>query len=90
MPGRVGMLSLRGAEGALDLIVAYFATGQQGAKDRMVAMQKLAQQIKPREEALTIMAGDWNFAQDERGRFSKATCEWSGGQDKQCAANWLK
>ena len=90
IPGRVGMLSLRGAEGALDLIVAYFATGQQGAKDRMIAMQKLAQQIKPREEALTIMVGDWNFAKDERGRFSKATCEWSGGQDKQCAANWLK
>ena len=90
VPGRVGLLSLRGVNGALDIIVSYFATGQQGATERASAIQTLARRIRPREEVLTIMLGDWNFAACEKDRLNKATGQWSGLQDKSSSELWLK
>ena len=88
VPGRVGRLSLRGALGCLDIVVAYFPTGQEGAHDRMAIMDKMSHHIQSRETTLTVMIGDWNFVLEDNDRFSKATGAWSGAQDRKNAEHW--
>ena len=82
IPGRVARLSLRGPKGCLDIFVAYFPTGSQGAQERLGAIDKNAGCVQFREKALTVLVGDWNFDMDDKDRFCKRTGAWTGQQDR--------
>ena len=90
VPGRVGILTLRGKHGTLDLVVAYLASGSDAAQDRITTIRAVAHHIRPRNKTLTIMTGDWNFAFDKRDRFCKSRAEWTGTTDHDAAECWLQ
>ena len=82
--GQIGKLSLRGAKGAIDIVVMYLHTGRDPAQDRRAridSMTKLAMQMANKEEVLTVIVGDMNFVVREQDRWSLASKEWSGGRD---------
>ena len=76
-PGRVATLTLRGPEGNLDLTVVYLYTGGH-RRERHESRTKIAQHIKRRDQALTVIAGDFNYTTDERGRANMEEGQWTG------------
>ena len=103
--GRVGRLSLRGPDGALDLFTVYFPTGtrrrldehsaSQAAEDLSLRQQREELAVSIRSwlrpsAALAIVAGDFNFVPAREDRFHKPTGEFSGGRDAGEAAHWCR
>jgi len=82
IPGRVAILKLRGSQGALDIVCAYLPTGDATcAAHRKNAIIDIGSHIRPRDEVLTVMAGDFNFVEDERDRYCTLTGDWTGSKD---------
>ena len=83
-PGRIGKLTLCGANGAIDIVVMYLQTGNDHSTDqraRISSMKKLAPHIASRAEVLTILMGDMNFVIDEQDRWTIQSKQWSGARD---------
>ena len=72
MPGRIGLLRLNGIQGSLDIVVVYLETGDV-ANGHKVAMEKIAETLRPRDRALTVIMGDFNFVLQDKDRWNKAT-----------------
>jgi hypothetical protein len=83
VPGRVARLRLQGPAGALDIYVVYMQVGgeQEDKRARQQAIRAIAAVLAPREQALSIMAGDWNFVVNKDDRWSKQNGSWTGGTD---------
>ncbi len=45
-------------------------------QERDQAKAKLAKAIRPRQRALTILTGDWNFVTDQEDRINLLTGDW--------------
>ena len=67
-PGRVFILHLQGPLGNLDVNCSYFDAGSHQL--RLTAIRKLGRAIRPHENTLTILLGDWNHVNDKEGRWS--------------------
>ena len=106
LPGRLARLTLNGADGSLHLFAAYFPTGIRHAisaapsspehlaeeslrKQRMDLAELLRHHVRPRE-ALSIVAGDFNFVMSPEDRLTKATGEFSGHRDAGEARHWQR
>ena len=85
VPGWIGKLSLKGPNGALDLIIVYLPSGSDAEKKklRMQYMEALGRKILPKNEVLTLMMGDFNFVTRTEDRISKDTGAPSGDKDKE-------
>ena len=83
--GRVAKLSLRGCNGALDLYVCYFPTGPSSEENKRQLIQRLSEHLAPREHALTILMGDWNFVMMQDDRFCLRTLQSTGHTDSPTA-----
>ena len=83
IPGRVARLRLQGPAGALDIYVVYLQVGgeQEDKRARKQAIRAIAAVLAPREQALSIMVGDWNFVVNKDDRWSKQNGSWAGGTD---------
>jgi len=82
VPGRVAILKLRGAQGALDIICVYLPTGDSTyAAQRKDVIIRIGEHIQHKDKVLTIMSGDFNFVEDERDRCCTRSGEWTGGKD---------
>jgi len=70
MPGRVAILRLNGALGSLDLVAVYLKTGDGKAERdaRRRAIHLLSLKLRTPDQALTVMAGDWNFVREKGDR----------------------
>ena len=63
VPGRAAVLRLAGEAGNLDIVTVYLPTG--AARDqRRDVMAALMHHLRPSEEALTVLLGDWNFVKE--------------------------
>jgi hypothetical protein len=81
--GRAAVLRLRGPSGALDIFVIYLATGDSGGKmQRAETLRKVAAAMRPREEVLSLIVGDFNFVASARDRFNKQQATWTGQCDE--------
>lgn len=80
VPGRVGALRLRGPAGRLDLFVVYAATGD-AKQERWDMRQQLSGALIPPHQALSVVAGDWNYAAMTEDRFSASPLAWTGARD---------
>jgi len=90
VPGRVGILSLQGSLGSLDIVVAYFATGQEGSSQQQNALWTISRHLRPRERVLTVMMGDWNFVTEDKDRFCKTHGGWTGMGDRSDQEEWMR
>ena len=70
--------------GHLDIYVVYLPAGGDGDAHgkRMQYLRKIKEHIRPRDKALSIIAGDFNFVEVEEDRISKDTGAATGGKDK--------
>ena len=88
LQGRIASLSLAGPEGCLDLYVVYLQAGTE-AEDRqarIAAMDQLRARLRPRSQAWSLVAGDWNFAPTNADRWCKDTGQYTGRKDARDAA----
>jgi len=82
IPGRVAILKLRGRLGALDIICAYLPTGDSTfAAQRRSDIISMGSHIQPNTEVLTVLAGDFNFVENERDRYCTSSGNWTGLKD---------
>jgi hypothetical protein len=79
-PGRAATLRLDGPQGSLDLCVLYLHSGARPGRRRS-AMEDVIRALRPREAALTLLFGDWNFTTDAMDRFRKEDASWTGESD---------
>ena len=79
-PGRAAILRLDGPKGSLDICVVYLHSGTARAQ-RQIIREAILRSLRPKETALTLMAGDWNFVCDTADRFQKRDVTWTGGPD---------
>ena len=80
--GRAAVLHLRGPKGALDIFCVYLVTGTGNlAAARQKTIRKIVAKMHPRDQVLSIMAGDFNFVEHQRDRVTLATGNWSGSTD---------
>ena len=77
IPGRVGALRLAGKEGRIDLVVVYATTGD-AQHERAELRDKLSRSLVPPTQALTVVAGDWNYVSAEEDRYSLDPVSWTG------------
>ena len=54
---------------------------QKYKRARKLAICAIAAVLVPREQALSTMAGDWNFVMNTNDRWSKQNGSWTGGTD---------
>ena len=80
-PGRMAILRLRGPQGALDLCVIYMHTGA-SRRDRDGLRGSLAPALRPSNQALTMVAGDFNYVACARDRFSGESAQWTSHRDE--------
>ena len=83
--GYVAQLSLSGLAGSLDLWCIYLPTGTQPNIDkeqREHLIQIIAENCRPHTQCLTILGGDWNFAQHEHDRMNIQDGSFTGSKDK--------
>ena len=80
VPGRVGILRLDGALGSLDLVVLYMPTGA-AQEERARIRRAIRHGLRPREAALTLMFGDWNYVSENADRFGHEGARWAGMHD---------
>ena len=79
VPGYVAVLRLNGPSGSLDVFCCYFPTGQSASsQNRTDAMAEVARYVRPQAEALSIMAGDFNFVEKHADRMCETSGEYSG------------
>ena len=77
--GEAAILRLQGDEGNLDICCTYFPTGNQGNDDsslfqlRSDLRTNIAANIGNPEEALSLVAGDFNYVTDREDRWSNAS-----------------
>ena len=83
--GRVAKLALDGPNGALDIFVAYMTSGSdQTAKlERKQQIGLIKDHMRDKSEALTVLAGDFNFVSNKDDRISKSDGNSSGDRDKE-------
>jgi len=92
--GEIGCLRLYGDEGDLDLFSIYLPTGNQargGAGLQQLRDQRratMAEGLRPNTQALTVIAGDFNYVTDPEDRYSKESMAWTGGKDEREQRDW--
>ena len=74
-PGRLAKLALNGPNGALDLYVCYFPTGSTSEEDKRQLIRRKSDTVAPKDEALTLLMGDWNFVMRTDDRFCLRTLD---------------
>ena len=82
--GYAACLRLRGPSGALDIFCIYMPTGSGSTiytKYRKNIMLNISNCICPKEEVLSIMAGDWNFVEHDSDRWCFETGQYTGNKD---------
>jgi hypothetical protein len=82
--GYAACLRLRGPSGALDIFCIYMPTGSGSTiytKYRKNIMLNISKCICPKEEVLSIMAGDWNFVEHDSDRWCFETGQYTGNKD---------
>ena len=90
VPGRMASLYLNGPNGSLNVIVVYLDSGNttEAASCRSDALRKIAASIRPQNEALTLMTGDFNYVSCKMDRWSKGEGCWTGARDEGQQANF--
>lgn len=78
--GPVAILRLVGPDCALDLVNVYMPTGD-AEPERSRIRDSIRTHLRPQDEALTVIIGDWNFARDRDGIFNADLAEWTGMGD---------
>ena len=68
IPGRVGILHLKGPLGNFDIVCLYLDA--HSTDDRCRAMRKLANRLRSHLTTLTMLVGDFNFVAEDQGRWS--------------------
>ena len=82
VPGNVARLRLRGPSGALDLFCVYFPTGDATySEERKQAVLEISNNVFPKEEVLSLMAGDFNFVENVHDRLCTSSGELTGNKD---------
>ena len=76
VPGRVGILRLRGSSGSLDLAVCYLDAGNPA--ERISACRRLSDSLRSSSEALSLAFGDFNFVEHATDRIEKSSGRWTG------------
>lgn len=66
--GRVLQVSFRGDFGSLDVISTYLSTGDNAKEERAIQLRRTAHACAPAARVCTILAGDFNFTQDDGDR----------------------
>ena len=106
LPGRLAKLPLRGIDGALDIIVAYFPTGTRRMLDGLPSssppepevslrrqredLSRLLRRQLSTQKVLTIVAGDFNFVHATEDRMNKDTGKFTGYTDDGEAEQWSR
>ena len=88
-PGRVAILRLEGPRGRLDMVVLYLHTGN-ARKDRDSLRHQLLPHLRPPNEVLTLIIGDWNFVTTQTDRMGFAEAKWTDGTDGDEHKDWRK
>ena len=79
-PGRAAILRLDGPQGSLDIGIVYLHTGAAQAQRRTL-QEAILRHLRPRETALSILFGDWNYVAQDEDRFCKYDARWTGDPD---------
>ena len=83
IPGTLAILQLRGPLGALDIICAYFPTGNAScAARRQQVSRDIGRHVKHSNHVLSILTGDFNFVESEHDRICISSGEWTGSRDQ--------
>ena len=77
----MGILRLNGPSGALDIVTVYLDTGDATTR-RTAEMRIIAGVFRLKEQALTLLLGDFNFVTNDRERWNKRQSQWSGAGDR--------
>ena len=81
-PGRSAILHLKGPQGAMDIAVIYWATGEGSKASRKRSREALAGQIAPANKVLTVLAGDFNYVTDRSDRICAKTAALTAAGDQ--------
>ena len=93
--GEVGCLRLFGEEGDLDIYSIYLPTGNQAVEGASLSSLRdhvrthIGSTLRPYNQALSILGGDFNYVTDPEDRYSKETMSWSGGKDEKDQKDWV-
>ena len=79
IPGRAAILRLSGPLGNLDIACVYMDATCSAT--RRAAIRQLGANIRPKNVALTILSGDFNFVMSGQDRWSTATGDWAANGD---------
>ena len=88
--GRVAALHLRGPEGSLTVVIAYFPSGNDKAAARKALVDKMRTWLKHHEDELIIFTGDFNFVTDTTDRFDFTALAHTGYRDAGEAHYWTE
>ena len=92
--GEAAVLRLSGPSGDLDLFVSYFPTGNQRNEDsslsdlRFSLRAKLAEMVRPPSQALSLIAGDFNYVVSPEDRWTKSSAANSRVDDRSEQSHW--
>ena len=83
IPGTLAILQLRGPLGSLDIVCAYFPTGDSSCEARRQSVSRdIGRHIKSSRCVLSILSGDFNFVEHEQDRICIASGAWTGLKDR--------
>jgi len=102
VPGRLGILRLRGPFGGLNIVNCYFPTGtrerigatreeahdQDSILRQRREMMNSINRVLQSDEAATWVCGDFNWVPGLEDRINKANGEWTGAKDRADASHW--
>ena len=88
-PGRAALLRLEGPRGDLDIATIYLPTGN-ARRERDIIRDKIARYIRPPEQALTILVGDWNFVETHTDRLAFTEATWTATPDSDEHNGWQR
>ena len=88
IPGRVGRLRLNGPKGAMDIFAIYMDA--HSGHERKQAMDAMKEHIAEQMEVLTVLAGDWNAASEEKGRYCYEAQRYTGDTNREEAEYFKK
>jgi hypothetical protein len=91
--GHLARLALSGMDGSLDIWCLYLPTGEQPSADksnREQLIKNIATNCEHPHRTLTILCGDWNFAQNGADRMCLQNGTLTGNKDKAEATHCQK
>ncbi len=87
-PLQCGRLTLIGREGWLDIYVVY--ADSRGFEHRKPLYNNLKAKMRPQQQAVSYLMGDWNFATCHYDRIFNPSYQYTGDNDKEEAKHFVK